>query len=306
MTIYANLMGRLGNQMFIYAFARSLQLKRGNVDELVLNSSPDTNRLVNLSTGEFLSKTLPCHLSLENKTLWQYFLEIYYGRSAMGKSPRELYDFEKRHQILFIRNGLYFCRNGYLPIFKSLPEKKIKNIFCNGFFQCEKYFHEYADELKQELMPKSISTEVMELSNKLLNNHAVCVFIRLGDYVRHPIHGVCKMDYYVRAMQLLKNKLGRETLYYISSEAPEMVRGLPEFKDFNMILEPKGLQDFETLYLTNQCTHFILSNSSFSWWGYYLSKQQYERRGLVIAPDRWFNTDIPCDIYQSEWILLKP
>ena len=52
------------------------------------------------------------------------------------------------------------------------------------------------------------------------------------------------------------------------------------------------------------CSHFILSNSSFSWWGAYLS--QYENK-VIVAPETWFGPDAPQnwqDIYCKDWIVL--
>ena len=37
--------------------------------------------------------------------------------------------------------------------------------------------------------------------------------------------------------------------------------------------------------LMQLCNHHVIANSSFSWWGAWISKKQ----GLVIAPKTWFN-----------------
>ena len=49
------------------------------------------------------------------------------------------------------------------------------------------------------------------------------------------------------------------------------------------------------------CKNFIMSNSSFSWWAQYLSKNKNKK---VIAPYRWYNNDIRCDIYQDNWKII--
>ena len=66
-------------------------------------------------------------------------------------------------------------------------------------------------------------------------------------------------------------------------------------------MEPDGCNELEKLTYMSICKHFILSNSSFSWWAQYLS--DYKDK-IIIAPDKWFAVDVPCNIYQPEWLLL--
>lgn len=299
MAIYANLMGRLGNQMFIYAFARALQEKSADSQRILLTGSEE-NRLFNykVSYAECDGEE-----ARSGKTLFQYALSVFYGKYGVkGKSQAELFTFEKKHLGLFSGHNLFYCRNGYLP-FKGGKEK---NTYIIGFFQSVRYFQNIREILLWEFTPKDVSGIPSDTACLLRNDPlAVCVSIRLGDYVNNPVHGVCTTDYYVRAMKMMKEKLGNP-LFYISTESPEIIKAMDEFKGFDMIFEDSRLRDFEKMYLTNQCTNFILSNSSFSWWGYYLSSNREKNSGITIAPDRWFNTDIPCDIYMDDWILIKP
>ena len=56
--------------------------------------------------------------------------------------------------------------------------------------------------------------------------------------------------------------------------------------------------------LMKSCKHHIIANSSFSWWGAWLS----ERDGITCAPTKWFNPekakfDIN-DIVPNNWKLI--
>jgi hypothetical protein len=59
--------------------------------------------------------------------------------------------------------------------------------------------------------------------------------------------------------------------------------------------------EISDLYLMTQCEHKIMSNSSFSWWGVWLSKKS----GVVVSPNKWFNYNGPQDfndIYLDSWV----
>ena len=43
--------------------------------------------------------------------------------------------------------------------------------------------------------------------------------------------------------------------------------------------------ELTSLYLMTLCKHHIIANSTYSWWGAYLSN----RGGTKISPKKWFN-----------------
>jgi hypothetical protein len=50
----------------------------------------------------------------------------------------------------------------------------------------------------------------------------------------------------------------------------------------------KGAAD---MYLMSNCSHFIISNSSFSWWPAWLSTRSPEK--IVIMPEKWLADETP-------------
>ncbi len=74
-------------------------------------------------------------------------------------------------------------------------------------------------------------------------------------------------------------------------------------KEINLKYVDLNNPDYEELRLMYSCKHFIISNSTFSWWGAYLSTNS---KKIVIAPERW-NLAVENDdsIYLEDWIKIK-
>jgi hypothetical protein len=62
--------------------------------------------------------------------------------------------------------------------------------------------------------------------------------------------------------------------------------------------------EIDDFTLMTMCNNVIISNSSFSWWGSYLNRNNNKK---VITPNRWFGNsghkDIE-DVYPKDWIRL--
>ena len=61
-------------------------------------------------------------------------------------------------------------------------------------------------------------------------------------------------------------------------------------------------KDYEDLRLMLHCKHFIIANSSFSWWGAWLSNNPNK---IVCAPKRWFRSADEGDIVPKSWIRVE-
>lgn len=71
---------------------------------------------------------------------------------------------------------------------------------------------------------------------------------------------------------------------------------------YDVYYEEGNDPDYEKLRLMAGCKHFVISNSSFSWWAAYLSTND---KKIVVAPDRWYNTEMICDIYMKNFKLIS-
>ena len=149
-----------------------------------------------------------------------------------------------------------------------------------GYFQSEKYFDKHAGAIKRLFSMDSRSCNV--INNKygeVLTNDTVAVHVRRGDYVKlSDTHPPCALKYYNEAMA----SFAPNTTFLFFSD--DMAWCKKNFVQDNFIFIEEN-EDLVDLYLISMCNSAILSNSSFSWWGAWLSDKADKR---VIAPKNWF------------------
>ncbi len=295
------LMGRLGNQLFIYAFSRELYHKYhhsillyNNVNHTKTNEWPSRlsnyplNKNVKFTTNE--KDVLNC--SFDTKIAY-----LYYKLGIHGKDARQIYNYELKNLHFLEKHKLYLITNGYAP----LPDNMLDNTYFEGYFQSPKYFEEIRDELLKELIPVHTYSEYEKhMLNEIKKSESVCLTIRLGDYLKYPAFQVCTPEYYYTAMEKMK-EMHPNCKFFVFSDDMEAVKREFDFK-YPVTYEQGKMEDYVSLNIMSQCDHFIIPNSSFSWWAQYLSQNLNK---TVIAPDKWFTIDIPCDIYQDNWLILK-
>jgi hypothetical protein len=133
---------------------------------------------------------------------------------------------------------------------------------------------------------------------------AVVVHVRRGDYVSnaafHAVHGICDVAYYRRGLELLRQTV-RDPHCFIFSDDPDWVKqNLKLDAPCTYVTHNVGKQDYEDLRLMSHGQHFIIANSTFSWWGAWLSRHPAKQ---VIAPRRWFQSEAASgrDIVPEAW-----
>jgi hypothetical protein len=197
--------------------------------------------------------------------------------------------------------------------YSNIP-KMNHSIAFKGYYQSEEYFSDFRNEiLSMFKFPESVNAFI-EQKKKHYNinddSTIVAVHVRRGDYLKlKHIHYVLPLRYFIKAQEKIINELGfRPRFMYVSNDI-DWVKENFEINSDDIILE--GNKDYEDLALMSCCNHFIISNSSFSWWaaylGYYNNLQNKNYKSIVIAPDIWFNYAGPKNwfsIYPSEWVVM--
>jgi hypothetical protein len=164
-----------------------------------------------------------------------------------------------------------------------------------GCFQSEKYFLNNKPQVIKMFSPPK---EIIDKLNYFLfktNTHqktTVSLHIRRGDYLMHQnSHRFIGLEYINSAISKFKSCL----IYVFSDDIFWCRNNIISYGDNDVFFidESINLSDFEQLYLMSLCSHNVISNSSFSWWGSYLNTNKDK---IVIAPDKWF-----CDNYVDSY-----
>jgi len=270
------LKGGLGNQMFQYATGFALAQKNNTVQKIDIttfdNASRDTRRKFGLNVFKITS---PVALSEEIKKV----------RNQYGPIPKFL---SLINQKVFKQYYTDFHPEFLNKISEKLNHKK--DVYIDGNFQSEKNFTEFAPLICQEFTFKKefFDDHVKQLAEVIQKENSVSIHIRRGDYVydkkTNKYHGVCLIEYYEKAIKLIKEKISNPVFYIFTDDDKWVTENFKIIPYINV--SQKHLKDHEEMFLMSQCQHNIVANSSFSWWGAWLNKNSAK---IVIAPRKWVN-----------------
>ena len=301
--IYVKLQGRIGNQLFIYAAARMVQLLQGDNQEIVME---DCNNIkpgyLNVLENYDLHNVRFVH---DLKLYRSYRMTIQRWGSYLIKAievnmtPRKKFEFEKKHQNLFNKLGIIRAVDGYI----DFPTEFRKDTYMYGYFQSEKYFFNIRDEIKKtfSIQEKVDSCSYPDLE-KIKSRNTVCISIKVQHNVGNPMYDVCTKEYYEKAISIIQDKVENPLFFVCSDNVQYVLDNLIDSEKYDLILQNSEYPIHIMLAVMAQSKHFIIGNTSFGWWAQYLS---YNKDKIVIAPSKWYGIDVPCEVYQDNWLTIE-
>ena len=291
--VTVKLMGGLGNQMFQYAFGRSVALNRHEelkldtsfYDRVHKNTTPRQYELYHLNISGVVIKRgfLSCYL---------YWIFEKTARRVPSLLPHYFLETEAAYQ-------------------DKLLDTIGSNAYLDGYWQCEKYFLHNASVIKGEFQVITPQSGInRQWSDKINNCTSVCLHVRRGDYVTNAeankVHGLLLGDdglnYYRRAIKYVAERVDSPVFFVFSDDMKWVKENLEiPFETYYMD-QNSPEEDYEDLRLMMECKHFIIVNSSFSWWGAWLG--DYGEK-IVVCPSRWFaDPQMKTDIICNGWVEL--
>ena len=173
------------------------------------------------------------------------------------------------------------------------------NSFLNGYWQSEKYFSEIDELIREDLKIEDNLKNYIINKYPILNKNTVSLHVRRGDYIKsnnyHPIQDI---NYYERAYDIIDDK---SINILVFSDNIEWCKENIKFDNITYIEGEKNIVD---MYIMSLCTHNIIANSSFSWWGAWLNKNENKK---VIVPKNWFGPQVDLytgDMIPKKWIII--
>tara|TARA_B100000287_G_scaffold292715_1_gene276069 strand:- start:6696 stop:7511 length:816 start_codon:yes stop_codon:yes gene_type:complete len=266
---YLGTMGQLGNQMFQYASLRGIAKNRG---------------------FEFC---IPYHQNVFDDGIGNKLrIELFDPFVMKNVTQLNIQTIDQDRPVTTERE---FSFNE--DIFNNCPDWTS----LQGYFQTEKYFKNVEDIIREDFTFKNeISVPCKHKMSEV--DRPIALHIRRGDFLTNSAnHHNLGLDYYEKAL----SKFDSDRTVIIFSDDPEWCQEQDLFSD-DRFLVCEGNTSYVDLCLMSLCTDFIIANSTFSWWGAWLSRSVDK---VVCAPSIWFgpnNAHLDAsDIIPDSWEIVE-
>lgn len=293
--ITCRLIGGLGNQLFQIFATISYAIKH--------------KQMFKFEYSDLLTIGVP------RPTYWNSFL-----------SKLKPFTFSKTHDVTTQTNNV-IKEQGFhyteLPWSDTLHQT---NVILVGYFQSHKYFSMFYNTIcrmidlenqKLNVISKYRDFFVSEETEEF--EKYIGIHFRLGDYKDNPdIHLVLNKEYYEKALLYVMaetEKKDWKILYFCEEKSNKEVEESIEYLkkrcskcEFIKVLD--SIPDWEQMLLMSCCTHNIIANSTFSWWGAYLNSNPNK---IVCYPNKWFGSSMPNhktlfmndDLCPATWMMIE-
>jgi hypothetical protein len=197
-------------------------------------------------------------------------------------------------------------------IVEGNPGKDLKRFSCisaptyaTGYWQNEDYFIRFKKVIKSDF---EILVELSDLTKAMAQmiqaaKNPISIHVRRnhekssGDISENKKRLTVPLDYYLKSINIISREIDSPSFFIFSDNTQWARKNLSFISNANFI-DSTDRPGFEDLYLMTRCHHHIIANSSFSWWGAWLSINESSQ--IVIAPkDVVYTPPIP-----SAWLAI--
>ena len=206
------------------------------------------------------------------------------------------------------------------PKYTPFPKFGQYNVFLSGYFQSYKYFQSSRTTLFKMIRLDKKKEMVKQKYPHLFagdDMDFISIHFRMGDYKEKRIyHPVMNYEYFENALRYImenKTKTAKtRALYFCENEDNAYVGqkiGLlhAKYPDIEFVKVDDGIEDYEQLLIMSCLNHYIIPNSTFSWWGAYFNESNDK---IVCYPSVWFgeayeHTHDSSDLIPPEWVQIE-
>jgi len=264
------LQGGLGNQMFIYAAAKAIAVKKALKLKIDVESGfkQDFKYRRSFSLQEF---QLEAPTASKGECLWRpldwkrRFLRYFGNRPNLT------------NEVLVEENNAAFDPG----LIDRVPTSG--RVYLLGYFQSENYFEEIRPELSREFSFED-ERNLEAICSKVVGDpsRATCIHVRL--FNDHPDERNRLRSYYSRAIARLQ-ALGIADRIFVVSENINSAREVIDPALQNLVfVDSEGRSEIEDFFILSRCRNIVMAESTFSWWAAWVGEKYHDNR-LVIVPE---------------------
>jgi hypothetical protein len=265
--IIIKMQGGLCNQLFQWAFGRSLSKRFGIKDYYDISFyTSGANRAGYTDAREFC---LPDLLNIKIPILTQDVIDQFHSKAHRDGAQK------------FIQEP----SNGS---FIQIEYDKKFFYYFDGYWQNEKYIKDYRSEI--------ISYLNLDLNHNLDFTDSCSLHVRRGDYLKsNGYHPVLDIVYYQKALEIIKPK---GNLFVFSDD----IAWCKQNFEFENMIFMENNSNIDDLKLMAMCHNNIIANSSFSWMGAWLNQNPQKK---VVSPKVWYGNNVDYQtVRPEEWIVI--
>ena len=308
--IILRLSNEIGNQMFMYASAYSISKKMNRnlfLDNETAFLSKKNVSKYGLYNFNITSPIIEDKLKFKNK--YGYIKRKFLLKTEFLRPSKKFFIEKKdRHKITFFDEK--FINNRFNDV-----------IYLEGHFESPKYFINDQNDIVNEFKFKDeLKFKKIPFFNQINFENSVGICIRQNRFSEGRGQNTSINDeksrkftleqirYINKSVSLIKTKINNPIFYLWSNDLNSIPKDLLEFEFKKIDLTSQKIefdQRIYSLFLLSQCKHFIVTTSTFNWWGAWLSNNKNK---IIIRPDDDFFSNFRVnnrDFWPNEWIKLN-
>jgi hypothetical protein len=231
----------------------------------------------------------------------------YYWDTIFSNISHKVLDIDESNIEIYQEPYFHYAQ---IPIFDN-------DTLLKGYFQSYKYFEHNINKIRRIIGIDEHINNVLIKYPKYTINKTISIHYRMGDYNNlHVLHPVKTPSYYIKAFQkLISNGVDiydYDILYFCEKSDNDIVDKYNlEINNALFDLYGKNLKykkvsdnitDWEQLLIMTSSKHYIIGNSTFSWFGAYLSSSN---EPIICYPETWlgpgYNGTITEDLFPVSW-----
>lgn len=271
--VIAKIMGGLGNQLFIYAAAKRLS---------VVNHVPLKLDIISGYTEDNFDRSYSLnHFRIDE----EFAASRDVDELNLGKRRNLKYRINKFLPFRYKR----FIREEKLFDPRLLDLRVVNKIYLEGYWQNEKYFKDIEPIIRKnfEIVSPHDDSNI-ELAKKITAINSICLHARRVNY-----EYLLSPAYYDMAIRHLVSKVADPHFFCFADDIGWIRNNVKIDWPVTYIAYDKETKDYEHFWLMTQCKHYIIANSTYSWWAAWLNANSSK---IVIAPESWgYRAAVPKD-----------